>query len=121
MHGTSALLIGVVGFLSIYSFYMTHRLRVAPVCVALFTFALAVTVGTMWEISEFLMDHYFGLNMQRTGLVDTMTDLMINAAGALIAATIAFLFVCTPGRRSARNLIRQCAARVDRKRVHDDQ
>lgn len=116
LHGTSALLIGVVGFMSIYSFYMTQRLVVAPVYVALFTFALAVTVGTLWEIFEFLMDHYFGLNMQRTGLVDTMTDLLLNAAGATLAAATAFLFVRASGERSAHNLIRWFVTRGERKR-----
>jgi hypothetical protein len=52
-----------------------------------------VSLGTIWEIFEFLMDWNFGLNMQKSGLVDTMTDLMINAAGAAIAAVIGYFYV----------------------------
>lgn len=109
LHGTSAILIGMVGFVSIYPFYMTNRVQIAPVYVALFTFALAVTVGTLWEIFEFLMDRYAGLNMQRTGLVDTMTDLLVNAAGALIAAIIGYFFVRGDNRHLARQVIQKIA------------
>jgi len=93
LHGSSALTIGVIGFLSIYVFYMTRRIQVAAGWIATITFALAVSVGTIWEIFEFLMDWYFGFNMQSSGLIDTMTDLMINSAGAAVAATIGYFYV----------------------------
>lgn len=109
LHGLSAMIIGLIGFLAIYVFYMTYRIRVAPVYVAVLTFALGVAVGTTWEIFEFLMDRYLGLNMQKSGLVDTMTDLMINSAGALVAAAIGFYYVrdhdSLLGRRLIRSLI----------------
>ena len=117
LHGLFALIIGLIGFLSIYVFYMTHRVRVAPLYVAIITFALAVSVGTIWEIFEFSMDWFVGLNMQKSGLVDTMTDLIINAIGALVAAAIGFFYVRNEdsllGRRLIRNLVeknRQAAA-----------
>jgi len=93
LHGVAALTIGIIGFLSIYVFYMTHRIQIAAGWIATITFALAVSLGTIWEIFEFLMDWNFGLNMQKSGLVDTMTDLMINAAGAAIAAVIGYFYV----------------------------
>jgi hypothetical protein len=93
LHGVAALTIGIIGFLSIYVFYMTHRIQIAAGWIATITFALAVSLGTLWEIFEFLMDWNFGLNMQKSGLVDTMTDLMINAAGAAIAAVIGYFYV----------------------------
>jgi len=93
LHGTSAMLMGFIGFLTVYVFHMTHRLEVKPFHVAAFTFGFAVTIGTLWEIFEFLMDWFVGTNMQKSGLVDTMTDLIINAFGALVAATTGFLYV----------------------------
>ena len=111
LHGASALTIGVIGFLSIYVFYMTHRIRVAPVYVAALTFAMAVAVGTIWEIFEFLMDWYFGMNMQKSGLVDTMSDLMINAAGGLVAAAIAYYYVRDGDSLLGRRLIGTLVAR----------
>jgi VanZ family protein len=105
LHGLSALTIGIIGFLSIYVFYMTQRIRVAAGWIATITFALAVSVGTIWEIFEFLMDWYFGFNMQKSGLEDTMTDLLINSAGAAVAAAIGYFYVYDEDSLLGRRLI----------------
>ena len=106
LHGLSALTIGVIGFLGIYVFYMTNRIRIRPGWMATITFALAVSVGTIWEIFEFLADQYLGLNMQKSGLVDTMTDLMINATGAAIAALLGYFYVQDQDSLFARRVLR---------------
>ncbi len=93
LHGISALVLGLIGFLLVYIFYMTNRIRIAPIYVAAASFGFAVTLGTLWEIFEFLMDQLFGLNMQKSGLVDSMTDLMIDVGGALAAATLGYFYV----------------------------
>ncbi|MFQ5983762.1 MAG: hypothetical protein ACE5KS_10375 [Woeseiaceae bacterium] len=111
LHAVSAMITGFIGLLSLYVFYMTHRIRVAPIYVAILTFAIAVAVGTIWEIFEFMMDWLFGLNMQRSGLIDTMTDLMINAAGAIVAATFGFYYVRGGDSLFGRRLIRRLAER----------
>lgn len=111
LHGIWAMITGFIGFLSLYVFYMTHRIRVAPIYMAILTFALAVAVGTIWEIFEFSMDWFFGFNMQRSGLVDTMTDLMINAAGAVVAAAIGFYYVRNGDSLLGRRLIRKLVER----------
>jgi hypothetical protein len=105
LHGLSALTVGIIGFLSIYVFYMTRRIRVAAGWIATITFALAVSVGTIWEIFEFVMDWYFGFNMQKSGLTDTMTDLIINGAGAAIAAAIGYFYVYDEDSLLGRRLI----------------
>ncbi len=87
---------------------MTNRIQIAAGWLATITFALAVTVGTIWEFFEFLMDWFFGLNMQKSGLVDTMTDLLINATGAAIAALIGYFYVRDEDSLLARRLIRAC-------------
>lgn len=111
LHGLSAVITGLIGFLSLYVFYMTHRIRVAPIYVAILTFGLAVAVGTLWEIFEFLADWFLGLNMQRSGLDDTMTDLMINAAGAILAAAIGYYYVRNGDSLLGRRLIRKLVER----------
>jgi hypothetical protein len=113
LHGVAALTIGIIGFLAIYVFYMTQRIEVAAGWVATITFALAVSLGTIWEIFEFLMDWYLGLNMQKSGLVDTMTDLMINAVGAAVAAVIGYFYVRGEDSLYGRRIIRTF---VDRKK-----
>ena len=104
LHGSSAMLMGFIGFLAVYVFHMTNRLNVKPFHVAAFTFGFAVTIGTLWEIFEFLMDWYVGTNMQKSGLVDTMTDLIINAIGALVAAITGYLYVLNGDSRWCRRL-----------------
>lgn len=119
LHGVSAVITGLIGFLSLYVFYMTHRIRVAPIYVAILTFGLAVAVGTLWEIFEFLADWFLGLNMQRSGLIDTMTDLMINSAGAVLAATIGYYYVKNGDSLLGRRLIRALVEKVrERSRIH---
>lgn len=93
LHSFSALVMGLIGFLLIYVFYMTNRIRLAPVYVAMASFGFAVTVGTLWEVFEFLMDWFFGFNMQKSGLDDTMTDLLVNIVGAVLAALIGYTYV----------------------------
>ena len=115
LHGISALTVGIIGFLSIYVFYMTRRIRVAAGWIATITFALAVSVGTIWEIFEFAMDWYFGFNMQKSGLTDTMTDLIINGAGAAIAAAIGYFYVYDQDSLLGRRLIRAVERHKSRK------
>ena len=90
LHSTSGLLLGMLGFLLVYVLNENHRidLHMRAGFVALFAFAFAVTVGTLWEIFEFAADHFFGLQMQKpmlgdsSGLTDTMWDLIVDALGA---------------------------------------
>ena len=49
-----------------------------------FCVSFSLAAGALWEIFEFLMDTTFGFNMQKSGLVDTMTDLMIDFFGACV-------------------------------------
>lgn len=109
LHGLSALTVGVIGFLCIYVFYMTRRIDIAAGWIATISFALAVSVGTLWEVFEFLMDHYFAFNMQKSGLIDTMTDLIINVVGAVIAAAIGYFYVYGEDSRLGRRLIQAIA------------
>lgn len=93
LHGLSGLLIGLVGFLLVYVMYVHKRVKISPLFVAVFTFSFAVAIGTIWEIYEFFMDGVFGLNMQKSGLVDTMWDLIIDCGGALVAALGGYFYV----------------------------
>jgi hypothetical protein len=52
-----------------------------PLLSSLVAFSLACTSALAWEICEFAMDFAFGTTLQE-GLFDTMTDLILAAAGA---------------------------------------
>ncbi|TDO94344.1 hypothetical protein DFR79_10322 [Halanaerobium saccharolyticum] len=88
---------GFIGFVMIYVLNKNENIDVvlSPLFVAVFAFSFAVTIGVFWEIFEFWMDTIFGLNMQKSGLVDTMFDLMEDCVGAFITSTIGYFYIKT--------------------------
>ncbi|MWB78829.1 hypothetical protein GLS40_12385 [Pseudooceanicola sp. 216_PA32_1] len=86
MHGGSAVGFGLIGFVLVFMMFQGDRYAAPPFAVAFFAFCFALAIGAMWEIFEFTMDQTFGLNMQKSGLVDTMGDLIVDTIGALIGA-----------------------------------
>lgn len=93
LHATSALAFGVIGFVILFILYKKGKIKANPIWIAIFAFAFAVAIGAVWEIFEFGMDQIFGLNMQKSGLIDTMWDLIVNSAGALIASVLGYLYL----------------------------
>ncbi|MDC7227078.1 MAG: hypothetical protein PQJ61_09985 [Spirochaetales bacterium] len=93
LHGWSGVLLGTVGFLLVYVMNEASKVEVdmSPFFISFFALCFAVTCGVVWEVFEYLMDVIFGTNMQKSGLVDTMGDLIIDAAGALIMSVNGFL------------------------------
>ena len=97
LHLGSGMLFGILGFLLVYSINQRQLgdSGLRPAFVALFAFAFAVALGALWEIFEFAMDQLFGLNMQKSGLVDTMWDLIVDAAGAIIMSLLGYGYLRT--------------------------
>lgn len=93
LHGGSALAFGLIGFLFAYTLFEGDRYAAPAWALALIAFSFAVTIGAVWEIFEFAMDQTFGLNMQKSGLVDTMWDLIVDVTGGGIGAFCGFLFL----------------------------
>ncbi|KPV41493.1 hypothetical protein AN478_02690 [Thiohalorhabdus denitrificans] len=114
LHGLSAVVLGLTGFLLVYTFHFTRRVVLPPVYFGLTAFGFAVTLGTLWEIFEFLMDWGFGFNMQKSGLDDTMTDLMVNAAGAALAGWSGYRYVRGGDSLLADRMLRRLAAKNPR-------
>ncbi len=93
LHGFSAVGFGIIGFLFVFYLFEGDKYAAPPWAVALIAFCFALAIGTLWEIFEFAMDRFFGLNMQKSGLVDTMSDLIVDAVGALIGAGSGFFWL----------------------------
>jgi hypothetical protein len=93
LHGFSAIGFGLMGFLFVFMLFDGDRLAAPPSAIAFITFCVAITVGAMWEIFEFLMDQGFGLTMQNASLNDTMGDLMIDAVGGMIASVTGYIYL----------------------------
>lgn len=93
LHGASAVGFGLIGFLFVFMLFEGDRFAAPPSAIALIAFACAITVGAMWEIFEYLMDLTFGMSMQKSGLDDTMGDLIVDAFGALLASFSGYLYL----------------------------
>ena len=108
LHSSSAVLLGYIGFLLIFTLNRDKNihLKLSPFFIALFTFCFAMTLGTIWEVLEFLIDEFFGVNMQkaryleyvyesfdtRLGVLDTMKDIIVNSIGALFVSIMGYFY-----------------------------
>lgn len=92
LHIGAGFLVGILGFMLVYT--LNERglgsLQLRASFVALFSFTFSLAIGALWEIFEFGMDQVFGLNMQKSGLVDTMWDMIVNVIGAAVIALLGY-------------------------------
>jgi uncharacterized membrane protein YjdF len=93
LHALSSILLAFGGYLIVYIMYTQKKIRTKPRFVALFSFCFAVAIGALWEIVEFIVDISFGMNMQKSGITDTMSDLIVDTAGALAVSIAGFFYL----------------------------
>jgi len=93
LHGVSAFGFGLIGVVSLLLLYRGEKIKAHPKLLALFAFLIAVAIGAIWEIFEFSMDSFFGFNMQKNGLHDTMWDLIVTAFGGAVASFAGYLYI----------------------------
>ena len=93
LHGSSAVGFGLTGFLLVFMLFEGDRFAAPPSAIAAITFCVAMTIGATWEVFEYTMDASFGLNMQKSGLDDTMGDLIVNGLGGLTASLTGYIYL----------------------------
>lgn len=93
LHTGSAIAFGFIGFVILYILDKSGRIKTKPIWIAIFSFCFAVAIGAVWEIFEFSMDQIFGFAMQKSGLIDTMWDLIVDSIGALIASVLGYFYI----------------------------
>lgn len=114
MHASSAVGFGLVGFVLVFIMFQGDRFAAPPIAMAFFAFCFAMTIGAVWEIFEFGMDQMFGMNMQKTGLDDTMGDLIVNTLGAVIGAASGFAYLKGQARGGVQQMIDEFVKRNPR-------
>jgi hypothetical protein len=108
LHIISAAVVGLMGYLLIHSLNRDLQIesKLSPFFIALFVFSFSAMVHVIWEIFEYAMDSWAGQNMQRAkdlllpdgsynsrlGLMDTMTDLLVDMAGAFFAGVFSYVY-----------------------------
>ncbi|MDD9952956.1 MAG: hypothetical protein OXR66_01310 [Candidatus Woesearchaeota archaeon] len=93
LHSASGLVFGLAGFLIMYALWESKKVTASAGIIALFSFCFSVAIGALWEITEFAIDYFFKANMQKSGLVDTMWDLIVDSISALIAALLGYSYL----------------------------
>jgi len=97
LHTQSGFLLGITGFLLVYVLNENENINLdlSPGFIAFFACMFATAIGTIWEIFEYIMDQTFGLNMQKSGLQDTMWDLIVDFFGALLISILGYGYLQT--------------------------
>ena len=106
LHTLSGIIIGFIGFIVVYKINYRYSMDISPLLIAIFSFTFAVTLGVLWEILEFTADvitgsahqkwnlpgtgPMMGKPFQGSGLRDTMSDLIVDSAGALVTSVITY-------------------------------
>ena len=107
LHFFSSMMTGFFGLMvvTILNRDRPVSMNLSPLFVCLFAFCFSVTIGSLWEIYEFLGDGLFGLNMQKfmtaqgellvghDALRDTMKDIIVDVLGALLASVIGMISI----------------------------
>ncbi len=92
LHTGAGLTLGLAGFILLYVLYEGKKIHARPSTVAFFSFCFALALGALWEIFEFTIDRTVGTHMQK-GLLDTMSDLIVDSVGALLTSFLGYLYL----------------------------
>lgn len=94
LHLFSGIILGFIGLLLLHLLYRDRNIKtyMTPFLIAVFMFLFALGFGILWEFYEYTMDNLFNMNMQLKSLSDTMTDLMADAAGALMVSIAGYRY-----------------------------
>lgn len=117
LHTISGLMLGALGFFMVDLLNKNNSITLRPIFIALFAFCFSITLGTIWEIYEFIMDGILKLNMQkylsedaveltgRAALLDTMKDIILDVLGALVTAVMGYVYIVRSRKSSVKAFI----------------
>jgi hypothetical protein len=88
--------------IALISFAIIFRLKeikahvqLSPFMIAFFSFAISMAAGGIWEIIEYILDTFFGFELQQPH-PDTMIDLIFVFIGGLIVSAGGYLYAKYP-------------------------
>jgi hypothetical protein len=111
LHAASGFLLGIIGFVALFVLNQTDQIRPAmkPRFICFFGVTFAVTLGVAWEIFEFVADTIrpeWNMQSNETGVRDTMIDLIVDAAGAVLVAAMGYMYLKTGRYRFVADAVR---------------
>ena len=102
---------GLIGFIFVFILFEGDKYAAPHWALALIAFCIAITIGTLWEVFEFAMDQVFGMNMQKSGLIDTMWDLIVDIIGAGVGAASGYGYLKGRSRHGLPGMISEFVAK----------
>lgn len=106
LHFFSAMILGILAYSIIFILNdKTQNIHISPWFVSLFAISFSMFAGVLWELFEFGIDIAFKTNMQKymledgtmlvgnQALFDTMKDMIINFAGALVVSIMGYISI----------------------------
>jgi uncharacterized membrane protein YjdF len=107
LHFVSGIVLGIIGFTLVYLMIRySHYSRLDPKLAFIFTFCFAMTIGAIWEIVEFGVT-YSGIYKMQHGELDTMSDLIMDALGALIASILGYFYIKNEKNKFLRRILKK--------------
>ena len=96
LHFLSGIIMAIIGFALVNILNKHKSLNINPLLVVIFSFCFSLSIGVLWELLEFFADLALGINMQKSGLVDTMTDIVLDILGALAVSIFGYIHLKNP-------------------------
>lgn len=80
-----------IGFALIDIFNRSDRfsIKMSSFFVAFVAFCFSMTTGVIWEFFEFGMDWFFGLDMQKDWILQTVNSVKLNPDGLNVSVSVA--------------------------------
>jgi len=106
IHFGNSGLFGLIAFLAIYTLKMTGKIRTGVFINLLAIFLIALGLGALWEILEYITDLILHEDTQGSPLMsplnDTMWDLILDGIGGLVGGVLGSWYM----KHSSRSLVR---------------
>ncbi len=76
LHTATGFLAAAIGFalLDIFNRNERFKFQISPIYMAVVAFCFSMTVGAVWELFEFSMDFFFGLDMQKDTVISAVSS-----------------------------------------------
>lgn len=80
LHTTTGFLAAAIGFalMDVLNRNERFKFQISPVYMAVVAFCFSMTVGAVWELFEFSMDYFFGLDMQKDFIVNDIASVILD-------------------------------------------
>ncbi len=83
LHTLNGFLMAAIGFalVDILNRKKSDKFSLSPIYLSIVAFCFSMTIGVLWEFFECLMDVFFGLDMQKDTIVNSIRTVMLDSTG----------------------------------------